>query len=154
MPLQMKIDAPRRHDERPRRRPAERERQRRHRHPVGVVRMDDFGSPLTNESRQPPRRGQVGFAACGERHQVGTLPRAPEELAFRVRHEDGPVTALPQSQHGQEDLVLSAAPGACGVEMEGEHSSHSFANLRATYCAFMLDTIRPAVPSRKPPRST
>ena len=38
----------------------------------------------------------------------------------------------PEAEDGQEDLVLSPAPGAGGVDMEGEHSSQSFANFSIT----------------------
>jgi hypothetical protein len=35
-----------------------------------------------------------------------------------VGHEHGPVAALAQPEHRQEDLLLSAAPGAGGVEVD------------------------------------
>ena len=50
----------------------------------------------------------------------------------RMRDEHGPMAAGPQAEHGQEDLLLSPAPGARGVDVEGEHSSQSFANFSPT----------------------
>ena len=67
-----------------------------------------------------------------ERHQVGALGGAPIQLALGVRDEHGAVAAGAQAEHGQEDLVLSPAPGARGVDVEGEHSSQSFANFSPT----------------------
>jgi hypothetical protein len=64
--------------------------------------------------------------------EIRPFERAPIELALRVGHEHGPVVEGPEPEHRQEDLVLSTAPGPGGVDVEGEHSSHSFANLRLT----------------------
>ena len=71
-----------------------------------------------DDARQPPRRGQVHLGARRQRHQVVALAGAPEQHAARVRDEHGPMAALAHPEHGQEDLVLSAAPGEGGVEVE------------------------------------
>ena len=72
------------------------------------------------------------LGARREGHQVVALACAVEEHAVGVRHEHGPVAARAHPHDGQEDLLLSAAPGAGGVEVECEHSSHSLANLSST----------------------
>ena len=71
---------------------------------------------MMRDSRQ--RRGQVDFGSRRQRHQVVALAGAPVQHALRVRDEHGPVAALAHPQHRQEDLVLSAAPGAGGVDVE------------------------------------
>ena len=130
--LQMKVDAPRGHDLRPRLRRAERQPQRRHRHRMRIVRVHDLRLPPPHDLRQLPRGGEIDLVHRRERKQVGALRGAPEQLALGVRHQHGAVAPGPQAQHGQEDLLLSPAPGARGVDVEGEHSSQSFANFRPT----------------------
>ena len=154
LPCEMEVDATRSDDLRRRRRRAERQRQRRHGHRVRIVRVHDGRLPLPHDARQLPRRGEIDLVHRRERHQVGPFARAAIELALGVRDEHRPVTSSPQAEHGQEDLLLSPAPGPRGVDVECEHSSQSLANLRPTYRAFMADTIKPGTPSRKPPRST
>ena len=99
---------------------------------VRIVRVHDLRLPLPDDARQLPRRRQIDLVARRERHQIGPLERAAIELALRVRDEHRLVAERPQTEDRQEDLVLSAAPGPCGVDVEGEHSSQSFANFRLT----------------------
>ena len=94
--------------------------------------MDDLRPPLPDDSRQCPRRGKIHLVARGERHEVGAFRCAAVEHALGLGDEHGAVAERAQPQDCQEDLVLSAAPGAGGVDVECEHSSHSFANLRQT----------------------
>ena len=128
-------------------------RQRRHRDGMRIVRVHDRRLPLPDDPRQLPRRREIDLVHRRERHQVGALGRASIELTLGVRDQHRPMAPRPQAEHGQEDLLLSSAPRARGVDVEGEHSSQSFANLRPTYRAFMAETISPGTPSRKPPRS-
>ena len=128
----MEVDAARRDDARARIGSAERQGESGHRHGVRIVRVHDLRLPVADDARQLPRRRQIHLVARRERHQVGPFRRAPIELALRVRDEHGLVPDRAEPEDGQEDLVLSAAPGAGGVDVEGEHSSHSFANLRPT----------------------
>ena len=130
--LQVKIDAPRGDDLRPRLRRAKRQPERRHRHRVGIVRVDNLRPPPPRDPRQLPRRGQIDLIHRRERKQVRPLGGAAEQLALGVRHQHGTMAAGPQAQHGQEDLLLSPAPGSRGVDVEGEHSSQSFANFSPT----------------------
>ena len=130
--LQVKIDTARGDDLRPRLRRAKRQSQRRHRHRVRIVRVDDLGPPPPHDLRQLPCRGEIDLIHRREREQVGTLGGAAEQLALGVRHQHGTMAAGPQAQHGQEDLLLSAAPGARGVDVEDEHSSQSVANFSPT----------------------
>ena len=87
---------------------------------------------LADDPRQLPGRRQVDFVAGCESDEIGPFGGAAIELAFAVRDEHGAVPHGAQPENRQEDLVLSAAPGAGGVDVEGEHSSHSFANFRPT----------------------
>ena len=120
--LEMKVDAPRGNDLRTRIRRTERQAQRRHRHGMRIVRVHDLRLPAADDLRELPRGGEIDFVDRRERKQVGALGGAPEELALGVRHEHGAVAAGPQAQHGQKDLLLSPAPGARGVDVEGEHA--------------------------------
>ena len=94
--------------------------------------MHDRRFRLPDDARHLPRRGQIDFASRRKRDQIRPFERAPIKLALRVRHEHGPVVEGAEPEHRQEDLVLSTTPGPGGVDVEGEHSSHSFANLRLT----------------------
>ena len=94
--------------------------------------MHDLGLDLPDDPRHLPRGGQIDFTSRRKRNQIGAFERASIELALRVRHEHGPVVERPEPEHRQEDLVLSTAPRPGGVDVEGEHSSQSFANLRLT----------------------
>jgi hypothetical protein len=98
--LQVEVDAARRDQLRPRLRRAERQRQRRHRHCVRIVGVDDRRRPLPDDLRQLPRRGEIDFVHRGERHQVGPLGGAPEQLALFVRNEYGAVPAGPHAENG------------------------------------------------------
>ena len=151
--LQVKVDSPRGDDPGTRHRRRERQRQRRHRDRMRIMRVQDRRLPLPDDPRQLPRRGQIDLVHRCQRHQIGSFGRASIQLTLGVGDQHRAMAARPQAEHGQEDLLLSSAPRARGVDVEGEHSSQSFANLRPTYRAFMADTINPGTPSRKPPRS-
>ena len=99
---------------------------------MGVVRVHEIGRALADDARQLPRSREVDLVAGRQRNQVRSLSRSAKQLAVRMRDENRSVAPRAQAEHGQEDLVLSAAPRPRGVDMEGEHSSHSFANLRPT----------------------
>jgi hypothetical protein len=94
--------------------------------------MHDLRLPLANDPRELPRGRQVDFVARRERNEIGPLRGPAIELAVGVRHQDSFVAKGTEPQDRQEDLVLSAAPGPGGVDVEGEHSSESFANLSPT----------------------
>ena len=115
--------------------------------------MHDLRLPLADDARQLPRRRQVDLVARRQRHEVGPFERAAIELALAVRDEHGPVAHGAQPENGQEDLVLSAAPGAGGVDVESEHSSHELRELRPDVSTRSSPkSISPGMPSRKPPR--
>lgn len=97
-----------------------------------IVGVDHVGPPLMDDAGQLPCGGQVDLTARYQADQVGSFRRTAIELALAVRHEHGPVPQGAKPQNRQEDLVLAAAPGAGRVDVEGEDSSHSFANFRAT----------------------
>ena len=94
--------------------------------------MHDLRLELPDDARQFPRRREIDLVARRERHQIGALRRTAVQHALRVCDEHGAMAERAQPEDGQEDLVLSAAPGTGGVDVECEHSSHSFANLSPT----------------------
>ena len=119
--LEMEVNTPRRHQLRTRLRCVERECQTRHRDSMWIVGMNNVGIELTDDTRQLPRGRKIDFTARRERDQIGSFERAPIKFAIAVRDEHGAVAHGAQSENGQEDLVLSAAPGPSRVEMEREH---------------------------------
>ena len=129
---QMKIHAARGHQRR-RRRDTHRTRGgRRHRHGVRIVRVHDVG-PVVAETRDSLHAAARSISLRGARPTRSTsFGRARVQLTLRMRDEHRPVPALAQSEDGQERLLLSASPGAGGVDVEAEHSSQSLANLRPT----------------------
>ena len=103
---------------------AERQRQRRHRDAVRIVRVDDVRrQPLdqTRESRHAAERSISVRGASGI--ELEPLGGAPPQLAVRVRDERGALADRPQAVDGQQDLVLPAAPGPRGVDVEREHQA-------------------------------
>jgi hypothetical protein len=111
---------------------AHRQREPRHRNAVRIVRVHDVGLVVADDARQPPRRAQIDLVARRQPDQIRSFGGALVQLTIRVRDEHRSVPAFAQSQDGQERLLLSAAPGPGGVDVEAEHSSHSFANFRPT----------------------
>ena len=97
-----------------------------------IVGVNDQRLPLPDDPRQFPCRREVHFVARRERDEIRALRRPAIQLTLGVRHQDRLVAERAEPQNGQEDLVLSAAPGPGGVDVEGEHSSESFANLSPT----------------------
>ncbi len=125
--FQMKIDATRR-DERRRRRAArrsraKRQRERGHRHPVRVVRVNDVRPQPLDHPRQPPCGRQIHFRARRERDQLEPLASAAPQLAARMRDERRPLADRAQTVHRDQNLVLSAAPGAGRIDVQGKHAS-------------------------------
>ena len=100
---------------------AERQRERRHGDAVRVVRVDDVRLQPLDDARQPPGRRQVHLGARRERDELEAFGGAAAQLAVRMRDERGPMPDLAQAVHGQQHLVLAAAPGPGGVDVEGEH---------------------------------
>ena len=111
---------------------AEGQGERRHRDRMRIVRVHDLRFPLPDDARELPRRREIDLVARRQRDEIRSFRRAAIERALGMRHQDRPVAEGAQAEDGQEDLVLSAAPGAGGVDVECEHSSHSFANLSPT----------------------
>ncbi len=111
---------------------AERQRQTGHRHGVRIVRVHDRRLHLPDEPRQLPGGREIDFAFRRERNEIGPFGGAAEELTLGVGDEHGSMAARAQAEHGQEGLLLSSAPGAGRVDVEGEHSSQSLANFRPT----------------------
>ncbi len=132
MLLQVEVHTARRHQTRSWGRGTERQRERCHRYGMRIVRVDDLRCELAEDARELPRRRQVDLVARRECHQIGSFARTSMELALAVSDEHGAVSNGSKAKDGQEDLVLSAAPGPGGVDVEREHSSQSFANLRPT----------------------
>ncbi len=103
-----------------------------HRHRMRIVRVHDVG-PVVAETRDSRHAAaQVDLVARRQPDEIRAFGRALVQLALRVRDEHRAVPAFAQTQDGQERLLLSAAPGPGGVDVEAEHSSHSLANFRPT----------------------
>ncbi len=132
MALQVKVDAARGDQLRPWCWCAKGEGQSGHRHGVRVVRVDDRRLPLPDEPRQLPGGRQIDVAFGRERNEVASLGGATKQLAVGMGDEHGSMAPRPQPEDGQEGLLLSSAPGARRVDVEGEHSSQSLANFSPT----------------------
>ena len=132
MPLEVKVHAARSDQRRSWCRRAKRKGEARDRHRVRIVRVDDRGLPLPDEARELPGSRQIDLGLGRERNEIGTLGGATIELALGMGDEDCPMAARAQAEDGQEGLLLSSAPGARRVDVEGEHSSQSLANFRPT----------------------
>ena len=89
--------------------------------PCGSCAWMTSGPSRSNDPRQPPRRRQIHLGARRDRDQVETFRGAPAQLAVRVRDERRAVADRAQAVHGQQHLVLAAAPGPRGVDVEGKH---------------------------------
>jgi hypothetical protein len=87
-----------------------------------IMRVHDLWLPVANDLRELPRGGEIDFVDRGERHQVGALGGAAIELPLGVCDEHRLVAAGAQAQHGQKDLLLSPAPGARGIDVDGKHA--------------------------------
>ena len=93
----------------------------RHRHTMRIVRVQHVGLQLLHQARQAPRRAQIHLGLWRDRHQLEAFFRTLAQLAGRVRDEHRPVSYRAKSEDCEQHLVLAAAPGACGVDVEGEH---------------------------------
>ena len=129
----------------PRLKPRSGQRQRRggQRDRVGVVGVNHFGTEPPEQARKTPGGVQIELAARRERVQVGSLRHPPAQLAAGVRDQRGAVALTAQAEDREQYLVLAAAPGPRGVDVDGEHDgryrsrgsrccSHSLANFRNT----------------------
>ena len=92
-----------------------------HRHRVRIMGVDDVRRQVADHAREAEGGGEVDVMGRGQPDEIVALARAAGQFARRVRHEDGPVAERPETEHRQEDLVLSPAPGAGGVDMERKH---------------------------------
>ena len=79
-------------------------------HDIGAVQRDDTG--------EAPRGGEIHLGSRRQRHQVVAFAGASTQHPVGVGHEHGAMSARAQAQHRQEDLLLSAAPGAGRVDVE------------------------------------
>ena len=126
LPLQMKVDAARRDE---RRRPPAPVRCRATAPatpsptPCGSCAWMTSGLSrlMTRDSRQAAARSISVRGASGIRSSPSL--GAPPQLAVRVRDERRALADRAQAVDGQQDLVLAAAPGPRGVDVEGEHQS-------------------------------
>lgn len=129
---EMKVDAARGHQSGRGCHRSERERGGGDGDRMRVMGMHDGRPVLGEQPRQTPRGSDIDFGRDGEAQTFGRIGRAPVEFAVGMRDQQRPMPARTQALDGQEGLLLSAAPGAGGVEVEADHSSHSLAYLRPT----------------------
>ena len=128
----MKVHSPRCHQRRRRRERPERQRRGSHGHCVWIMGVNEAGRIRAEHAREFPGGGQVDLVARREPDQIDALGGARMELSLRVGDQHGTVPALAQPQDRQERLLLAAAPGPGGVDVEAEHSSQSLASFSPT----------------------
>ena len=87
----------------------------------GIVRVDDVRRQALDDARQLPRRRQIDLVSAARAGRDRALRPRAGELAVGMRHEHRPMAVVAQSEHRQQHLVLSAAPGPRRVDVEGEH---------------------------------
>ena len=96
---------------------------------------------IARDSRHAAERSISVRGASGRK--LEPFVGAPPQLAVGVRDQHRAMADRAQAQHGDEHLVLPAAPGPRGVDVQREHqrvrrravrrcSSHSFASFRKT----------------------
>jgi hypothetical protein len=83
--------------------------------------MDEIGREVAHDPREAEGGGEVDLVGRREADQIVALAGAARELAAGMRDEHRAVAARAQADDRQEDLVLSPAPRASGVDVEGEH---------------------------------
>jgi hypothetical protein len=120
----MKGDTPRSDERGTGGRRAERERKRRKRDGMGIVRVNDRGIQFSDDARQFPAGAQIDFGARPEANQIVAFRRTPRELTLRMRDEHGSVASLAKPEHGEQHLPLAATPGSGGIDMDREHFSY------------------------------
>jgi hypothetical protein len=119
----MEVDAPRRDERRLHRPGAHRQRQRRHRDPVRIVRVHDVRLQALQNAREAPRGVEIELGPRRQRDQVQSFRRPLPQLSVRVRDQQRPMTEGPQAQDGHQHLILTATPRSRRVDVEGEHYS-------------------------------
>ena len=85
---------------------------------MGIVGVDEFGRQVANHARQAEGGGEVDLVCRRQPDEIVALAGAAREFTFRMRDEHRAVAARPKTEHRQEDLVLSPAPRAGGVDVE------------------------------------
>jgi hypothetical protein len=84
---------------------------------VWIVRVYELRPELPDDARQLPRRAQVDFAFRGECDQVGPFLGPAIEFALTVCDEHGAMPHGAKAENGQQDLVLSASPRSCRIDV-------------------------------------
>jgi hypothetical protein len=64
---------------------------------------------------------KVDFGARRQLQQVVPLGGTFRELALWVRQQGRAMSTLAQTEHGEQNLALAAAPVALRVDVEGKH---------------------------------
>ena len=130
VPLEVKIHPSRRDERRLCRLRAHRQRQRRHRHGVRIVRVNDVRLQLLDDARQPPGGRQIHFCFRRERQKIETFLCALSKRPLRMRDQHRPVAERSQAHYGVQDLVLSASPRPRRVDVQRKHQVFSSADCR------------------------
>ena len=119
---------------------------------IGSCACTTSGWTIAEDLAELPGGMDVELAARREADEAQALLRAPLELAAVMGDEHRRLTDRLQTSDELQDLVLSAAPGLCGIDVDGAHRrrrprgsfygfrkttpevvfSHSFANFRNT----------------------
>src|SRR5262245_42757679 len=85
------------------------------------MRVHDVGTEAPDDAPQTPGGREIHLTAWGERHQFESFFGTSAQLAVRVRDERRAVPERAQPVDGHQHLVLTTAPGAGGVDVEGKH---------------------------------
>lgn len=80
--------------------------------------MDHVGREISDDPRKPEGGGEIDLVGGRQADEIVALAGAARELALGVRDEHRAVAARPKAEDRQEDLVLSPAPGAGGIDVE------------------------------------
>ena len=99
------------------------------------MRVHDVGFDVDDDLVELPARVDVELALRREADESQALARPPPQLAARVRDEHRRMSELLEPGDREQDLVLSAAPRLCRVDVERSNHlpfAHNLANFRNT----------------------
>src|SRR5262249_8690052 len=86
-----------------------------------IMRVDYIRLESLDDARKMPGSRAVHFGSRCDRNQLEPFVHPAPQLSIRMRYECRTLTDRPQAVYRQQDLILSAAPGSCRIDVEGEH---------------------------------
>src|SRR5580765_2659974 len=94
------------------------ERHRGERNGHRIVRVHDFRTDVVEDPHELPGRVHVELAPRREAEKPESFARTPPQLAALMCDEHRRMPERLEPGDGEQDLILSAAPRACGVYMK------------------------------------